>query len=275
MRKIQYFILLSMLSFLLFGCAQTMEKSIHTPANPAIERILKNNELVVGTAPDMPPLSMKNKAGKVIGYEADLSKYIADAMGVDLRIETITFSELLPALESGRVDMVLSGMTITPQRNLKVAFIGPYITSGKCILTKVESLAEAEDGSKIKAKDKTFAVLRGSTSQAFVENSIKGVKITLTDNYEQAVNLVLKNKADAMIADYALCSVSVLRYPDSGLVSVFTLLTYEPLGIAIPANNPLLVNWMENLLNTLDGNGKLETLRTHWFENASWLEEIK
>jgi polar amino acid transport system substrate-binding protein len=252
-----------------------VEKASHAPANPTLQHILKNGELVVGMAANMPPLNMKNKAGKVIGYEADLSKYIADAMGVDLRIETVRFNELLAALESGEVDMVLSGMTITPQRNLKVAFVGPYVTSGKCILTKVESLAEAEDGSKIKAKDKTFAVLRGSTSQDFVENEIKGAKIALTDNYEEAVDLVLKNKADAMIADYALCSVSVLRYPDSGLMSVFTLLTYEPLGIAIPANDPLMVNWLENLLNTLDGNGKLEALRTHWFENASWLEEMK
>lgn len=275
MRKAQSFILLSVLSLLLFACTQTVEKASHAPANPTLQRILKNGELVVGTAANMPPLNMKNKAGKVIGYEADLSKYIADAMGVDLRIETVRFNELLAALESGEVDMVLSGMTITPQRNLKVAFVGPYVTSGKCILTKVESLAEAEDGSKIKAKDKTFAVLRGSTNQAFVEDEIKGAKIALTDNYEEAVDLVLKNKADAMIADYALCSVSVLRYPDSGLMSVFTLLTYEPLGIAIPANDPLMVNWLENLLNTLDGNGKLEALRTHWFENASWLKEMK
>jgi polar amino acid transport system substrate-binding protein len=88
---------------------------------------------------------MTTKDGKVIGFEMDLAKFMANAMGVELKLKRMEFSKLVSALEDGRVDMILSGMTITPKRNLKIAFVGPYFISGKAFLTKVETIANAKD----------------------------------------------------------------------------------------------------------------------------------
>ena len=74
----------------------------------------------------MPPLNMTTKDNRIIGLEIDLARALADAMEVGLRLQPIAFKDLLPALEAGKVDMVLSGMTITAKRNSKVAFVGPY-----------------------------------------------------------------------------------------------------------------------------------------------------
>ena len=90
--------------------------------SPVIDRILAKKELVVGTAATMPPLNMTTKDGKIIGYEPDLAAIFADAMGVKLTMKPMRFSDLLPALQAGKVDMILSGMTMTPKRNLTVAF---------------------------------------------------------------------------------------------------------------------------------------------------------
>ncbi len=99
-------------------------------------RIVAKGELVVGTAASMPPLNMKTKDGEIIGMEIDLAQLIAGAMGVKLKLKPMQFNDLLPAVEKGEVDMVISGVTITPARNLKVAFAGPYFASGKSVITK-------------------------------------------------------------------------------------------------------------------------------------------
>jgi polar amino acid transport system substrate-binding protein len=86
--------------------------------------------------------------------------------------------------------------------------------------------------------------------------------------------MVLEDKVHAMVADYPIAVVSVFRYPGQGLLSVVTTLTYEPIGIAVPAGDPLLVNWVENYLDIADSTGLLEELRGRWLLNADWLNRL-
>ena len=98
---------------------------------------------MVGISGDQPPLNGTTKEGRIIGLDADLANTIASGMDVKVRFSKMPFSDLLPALQAGKVDMVISGMTMTLDRNTKVAYIGPYLVSGKGILlkrTKVEKL---------------------------------------------------------------------------------------------------------------------------------------
>jgi polar amino acid transport system substrate-binding protein len=243
-------------------------------AGPVLDRILKRGELIVGSAANMPPLNMKTKEGEIIGLEIDLAEDIAAAMGVKLNVKDMPFGKLLGALESGDVDMVISGMTITPKRNLRVAFVGPYQASGKCLLTKEQSLASVEHPSEINEADITLTALQGSTSEAYVTKAVPTAKFMPAKNYDEALFFVLQDKADALVADYHMCVVSVLRYPDSGLISVLSLLSYEPLGIALPADDPLLLNWVENFLDRAEETGRLEALKQLWFENTFWFSKL-
>ena len=86
--------------------------------------------------------------------------------------------------------------------------------------------------------------------------------------------MVLGGKVDAMIADFPICVLSILRFPDQGLFTLLDPFTYEPLGIAVPANDPLLINWVENFLTGFQGSGEMEDLKADWFEDASWLEDL-
>jgi polar amino acid transport system substrate-binding protein len=169
MKKMRLVIILLLVLAVLSACAHTPGKVAKEPASPVIDRILQKGELVVGTAGSMPPLNMTTRDGEIIGLEADLARVIADAMGVKLRFEPMFFSELLPALEAGKIDIIMSGMTMTPQRNLKVAFVGPYFTSGKGLLTKIKTIASMKNAAEINSSDTTLAALEGSTSQKFVE----------------------------------------------------------------------------------------------------------
>jgi polar amino acid transport system substrate-binding protein len=256
----------------LTACAHTTQTA--SKSGPSLERILQKGELVVGTAAGMPPLIMKTRDGEIIGLEADIAKRIANDMGVKLRFEVMEFSKLLSALEQGKVDMILSYMTITQKRNLKVAFIGPYFISGKAFLTKIETIAAAGDPVEINGPNVRLTALRDSTSQAFVETFLPKVQFVPADSSDLAVRMVINDEVDALFADYPTCVVSLFRYPDRGLLSVITPLTYEPYGIAIPAGDPHLINWLENFLNNLEGSGQLEELTEHWFGSNFWLKKL-
>jgi polar amino acid transport system substrate-binding protein len=257
------------------GCAQMQQATSGTSASPVLDRIQQRGQLVVGTMGNMPPLNMTSKDGDIFGLEADLARMLADAMDVNVKFVTKPFNELLPALQNGQVDMVLSGMTITPERNRKVAFIGPYFISGKAFLTKIKTIAYADEAAEANNPNTKIVALKGSTSQAFAEAFLDKTTLFAVENYDEAVDMVLEDKAHAMIADYPICIVSVFRYPDADLLSVVTQLTYEPIGIAIPSNDPLLMNWTRNTLNNIEGSGMLDELKLKWFAEGDWLNKLK
>jgi polar amino acid transport system substrate-binding protein len=245
-----------------------------TSPSPAIDRILEQKQLRVGTAASMPPLNMTTKEGDIIGFEMDLARYIAGGLEVDLVPVAMPFTELLPALQAGKVDMILSGMTITPSRNAKVAYVGPYFISGKSILTKKATLGSTTQASELNHPGRTLAALAGSTSQLFVEKLLPRAKLVTTKDYAEAVDLVLQDKVDAMVADYPICMVSVLRYPEHELATLTEPLTYEPLGVGLPPNDPLLVNLVQNLFFRLNGSGEMEKLKNRWFKDDFWLKKL-
>jgi len=269
-------IIVSILALIFFGgCAGMQQGSTSSSASPVLDRIQKRGELVVGTMGNMPPLNMTAKDGEIFGLEPDLARLMADAMNVKVKFVAKPFSELLPALQAGEVDMVLSGMTITPKRNMKVAFVGPYFISGKAFLTKVKTIAMAKEADEINTPNTKIVALKDSTSQEFAEAVLDKTTLFTTGTYDEAVDMVLQDKVQAMIADYPICVVSVFRYPEAGLISVVTPLTYEPIGIAIPANDPLLMNWTTNMLNSMEASGNLDKLRLKWFAKGSWLDKLK
>lgn len=241
----------------------------------ALDRILKRGELIVGTSGNQPPLNATTKDGKIIGLEVDLSRSIAAAMGVKLKIASMSFSELLPALSEGKVDMILSGMTITPKRNLNVVFVGPYYVTGKAFLTKTETIAALENADGINDPKYSLAALKGSTSQLYVERVLPEAKLVLTESYDEALEMIIQDKVDAMVADYHYCAVSVFRYKEKGLTTVKAPFTYEPIGIALPPDDLQLLNWTENFLLTITGSGDLSKLGERWFKGGAWLNELQ
>jgi polar amino acid transport system substrate-binding protein len=239
-----------------------------------LERILSRRELRVGLSGEQPPLNMRDKRGEVIGLEVDLVATLAQSMGLRARFVTMPFAELLGALAAGSVDMVISGMTITPERNARVAFAGPYIVSGKSVLTRAGTITDVASAAALDDPVRTYAALAGSTSERFVEESLPRATLVSTPDYETAVQMVVDGKVDALVADFPFCEFAVLRHPRAGLTSLATPFTIEPLGIALPADDPLLVNLVENYLSTLEHTGILTQLKAKWFSPGDWMAEL-
>ena len=249
---------------------------IHIPAadaGPVLDRILKKGELVVGLTGKQPPMNATTKQGALIGLDVDLAHAMADALGVDLKFDTMAFADLLPALVSGKIDVIISGMTATPARNKQIAFVGPYFVSGKGLLARAERYAALKSGDGLNAPAVTVAALKYSTSLAFAEELMPQAQFIPTDSYDEAIDLILAGKVDVLVADYPFCALAAYRYRDKGLAAGQSPLTFEPLGVAMPEDT-LLINWMQNFLITLEGSGKLKKMHNKWMNGGTWINEL-
>ena len=251
------------LLILLLLCV-TAAQALAGADDSALARIQERGQLILGTSGNMPTMSQVDASGKVTGFDIDIARIMADAMGVRLVPKVLPFGELIPALEAGEVDVVISNMTITPQRNLRVAFVGPYMTSGKCIVTRSEALAKAKESPDLNTAATRIAALDGSTSERFAKELFPKATVVTVDDYKAAADLVKADKVTGMLTDYPICVATLKSNPDAGFVSLFSLLTYEPIGIALPAGDAQFINWAQNFLSRLDGTDTLKGLATQW-----------
>jgi ABC-type amino acid transport substrate-binding protein len=164
-------------------------------------------------------------------------------------------------------------MTMTLERNRSVAFVGPYYVSGKGILTRATNIAALQESDGLNKPEFRVAALKDSTSMAFAQKAAPEASLVATPSYDEAIEMLLGEKIDALIADYPYCSFMAFRNKDKGLVAGQAKLTYEPLGVAV-REDALLINWLENFMMMLQGSGRLEALTKRWFQDGSWINEI-
>lgn len=242
--------------------------------SPVLDRIVASGTLRVGMSATQPPFNVRGRSGQMIGLEVDLANLIAGAMGAELEIVNRPFGELLGAMREGAVDMVMSGMAITPRRAQTSAFVGPYMLSGKSILTKSTTLAAAKNTDDLNTPEIRLAALSNSTSQEFAERYTPNAQLTTVADYDAAVDMLMAGEIDALVADMPICLLSMLRYPNEGLATLREPLTIEPIGIALPGNDPMFRSLLDNYLDAFEKTGILDQLRKAWLEDGAWIAAL-
>lgn len=231
-------------------------------------------ELRIGITSTQPPYAMLAKDSTIIGFEVSIAQKLADKMGLKLKTIQFNFADLIPALKDGKIDLIMSGMTMTAERNMEIAFVGPYHIAGMSILTFAQVYADAESPEDLNKGSVKVVTLKGSTSEAFVKENMPNAKLTTTDDYDEAIQLVNKEKVGLLLAGNAIIRYTMLRNPDSGYVSLEEAFNYEPIGIGLMPNDYLLVNLLQNLIDEMKENGELEELENYWFWDDQWISEI-
>jgi polar amino acid transport system substrate-binding protein len=241
----------------------------------AITRITESGVIRVGMTGEQPPLSMIARDGEFIGLDVALMRVLARNMGVEAEFVKLEFDQLLDALEAGDIDVVMSGMTITPERVKRVTFVGPYFTSGKSFLTKTPGLAGIKVADELNRSDLKVAALRGSTSEAFARRDLPEAVLVLTGGLDEGIQKVASGEADVLVADRETCSFAVLRFPDAGLVAANVAFTLEPMGIAVPLDQPRLANLIRIYFDALSQSQGLEEAKSFWFKNPAWVVNLR
>lgn len=155
--------------------------------------------LVVGMELAYPPFEMTDTAGNPSGISVDIATELAKSLGRPVVIRNTAFDGLIPALKTGKVDLVISSMTATVERAKSIDFSEPYLTTGLCLLLKKDSAAKT-----IADLDKTgvkIAVKKGTTGHIYATSHMKNAQILVLDKESAAVLEVSQGKADAFIYD--------------------------------------------------------------------------
>ncbi|MGA1599972.1 MAG: transporter substrate-binding domain-containing protein, partial [bacterium] len=127
-----------------------------------IETIKKRGKLMVGMSTFV-PWAMRNKQGELIGFEIDVAKKVAEDMGVEIEFVPTQWSGIIPALIAGKFDVIIGGMSVTPQRNLTINFTAPYAHSGMGIAASKKLAADYAWPEGFNRSDVIFVCRRGVT----------------------------------------------------------------------------------------------------------------
>lgn len=159
----------------------------------------QGNELIVGMDLSYPPFETISPQGVPEGVSVELAKALAQNLGRPLKIENIPFVGLIPSLQRGRIDCVISSMTDTPERRQSLSFSAPYLSTGLALLvgakSPVQSLADLD------LPGKTIAVRLGTTGESWARENIKNATLVAMDKENTAVLEVIQGKADGFIYD--------------------------------------------------------------------------
>lgn len=155
--------------------------------------------LIVGMELAYPPFEMTDTSGKPSGVSVDLATDLAKRLGRPVVIQNTSFDGLIPALKTGKVDLVISSMTATPERAKSIDFSDPYLATGLCLLLKSDSPARSiADLDRAGVK---VAVKKGTTGHLYATNQLKKATLLVLDKESAAVLEVSQGKADAFIYD--------------------------------------------------------------------------
>lgn len=259
---------------LLGGLLLLATSALATADSPVLDRVIKAGVLKVGMTGDQPPFNTVSRAGPVIGYDVDLASTLASLMNVELAVVEMPFGELSKALQQGKVDMVMSGMEITPERTQQISFVGPYMLSGKSILTTTAAIERVRTGADLNKPEIRLVALENSTSADFARRNLPAAQVKTVANYDTGIDMLMAGTADAMVADMPVCILSVLRHPNAGLATLDEPLSIAPVGIAIASNDRQFENLLRNYLGTMEKTGVTTNLRQKWFENSGWLAAL-
>lgn len=213
--------------------------------------------ITVGADTTFPPFEMEQK-GKVTGFDIDLIHAIAKAEGLKIKLSTMDFQGLIPALQTGTIDVAVAGITITDQRAKVVNFSHPYYHSGLSILVKKDSPVKSLES----LNGKTVAVKLGTTADLMMSKNT-GVKVQRFTNIDDAYNQMENGGADAVVFDNPVN----LNYAKthSNVHVVGKLLTGEDYGIAVTKADPWLLTKVNNGLYKVYKSGQYAKLYKHYF----------
>ncbi len=237
-----------------------------------LNTIIQRGELRVATEPGYMPFEMKDRKGRIVGFDIDLAKAMAKAMDVKLKIVPTTFDGILAGLLTGKYDIIMAGMTITQKRNLKVNFANSYISVGQTILAQKKY--EGKNWKDLDIKGNTIVTKLGQTGEIVTRRLFRKAKIRTFDTEAEAVQEVMNGKATAFVYDKPYNAILVSSKGKNLITHLDKDLSYEPLGWAIRKGDPDFINWLNNFLSQMKNDGKYDKIYNKWFKSDKWLKKI-
>ena len=239
-----------------------------------IDKVIRKGSIKIGMSTFV-PWAMKDKNGELIGFEIDVAKRLAEDMGVKAEFVPTQWSGIIPALITGKFDIIVGGMGITPKRNLKVNFSIPYDHTGMSLVAHREIATGFESLDDFNSPDVTVVARMGSTSAAAVKKYIPKAKLLQFDDESQAVQELLNGNAHAFVSSAPLPAFQALKYPEKLFLPLTENFTKEPIAFAVRKGDFDSCNYLNNWITVMTAEGWIQERKHYWFETDEWRDRIK
>ena len=266
---------LTILLAALLGCggpARTREGA------STLDRILSTKVLRVGTNPGYAPFEMIDVDGNVIGFDADVARYLAAQMGNGVQVEFVKsdWDPIIANLNAGKFDVIMSGMTRTPQRALRVEFTDPYFETGQALLVNRAKHAPSPSLSW-KDFDKPGVVVAtrlGTTGEIVARKLFQHATIKTLEAESDAAMEVDAGRADVMVYDQPYIAIRTQESPQRTF-ALLTPFTKEYLAMAVRPDDTRLRDWLNLTIFELRASGTYDSLYDSWFVKMPWRSRVK
>ena len=228
---------------------------------------LNAKPLVVGMELSFPPFEMKGSDGKPSGVSVDLAYALGKYLGREVEIKSMAWNSLIPSLQTKKIDLIISSMTITKKRQKIISFSTPYAQSSLAILTSKTS--GIKSFSDLKKKGVKIAVKKKTTGHQYARKRLKKAKILPFLTEEPAIKAVIKNEADAFLFDQYSIYKSWNKNKDT-TVALLTPFQKSPeeWGVAIKKGNSKLKTGVDKFIKIAKSDGTFDGLSKKYLKDA-------
>ena len=246
-------------------------------AQSVVDTILERGKIVVGLSTFV-PWAMRDKKGDLIGFEIDVSRKLAEDMGVEVEFVPTAFDGIIPGLLAKKFDVIITGMVIKPKRNLTVNFSDPYayLTVGMAANKKLADelgLKTKEDWNSSKV---TLTIKRGTAPGETAARLFPKARVRQFDDDAQALQDVLNGNAHAFLTSepkptyYVLDNAEVLYHP-------FGIAPFDPSAsaFAVRKGDPDALNFFNNWIRYRNLDGWLQSAHDKWFKGRAWKDQVE
>jgi polar amino acid transport system substrate-binding protein len=242
--------------------------------NSVIEQILKRGTLRVGMD-TFQPWAMKDKKGEFIGFEIDVARRLAEDMGVKVEFVPTAWSGIIPALLTGKFDVIIGGMGILPKRALKVNFTEPYDYSGMSIVAHKEKAAGFSSLEDFNKKEVEVAVKLGTSAVIAAKKYLPKATLRMFENETQTYQELRNGQVHAVVGSAPRPAYEALEYADTLFLPLKGTFTKEPIGFALRKGDPDALAFFNSWITGVELEGWLKERHSYWFETRDWADQIE
>ena len=260
---------LVVLTWSLIGCAASQEQMSNAGSKqaPAASIAPNPNVLRVGVSTNAPPLIFK-QGSEIVGLEVELAKKFGDYLGKSVAFIELDWGEQIPALLANKTDIIMSGMSITKMRQVRIEFSRPYFRTGQMALTRnkyLKMIPQSYYGIRGMSIVARFGVVKGTVGETFVQQHFGRAKeIIPYKTSRQAVDDLLKGRIDLLIHDGPIILMLAAENETSGLAEVPSLFSEEYLAWGIRKNDVELLEAANNFVDMMIKEDKLDPIINRW-----------
>jgi polar amino acid transport system substrate-binding protein len=200
---------------------------------------------------------------------------MAKAMGVKFVPVNTAWDGIIPALLTDKFDIIMSGMTVTQERNLKINFADHYIIVGKTILLNKKHEGKVESYKDLNNSKFIVTSKLGTTGEQAVKRMIPKCTYKSFETETEAALEVVNGKADAFVYDLPYCVVFNAQQGAGKLVFLDKPFTFEPLAWAINKGDPDFLNFLNNFLRQVKNDGRYERIYNKWIKSTDWIKQVQ